>query len=90
MIPKMSVYSVNEVGKKRYIKRRARFAPQLLADGLTSGIVSDQGNLVHGCFDDGPDIDPFCNIHSDKFDIMNQSMQPVSVDPAATATPSIE
>lgn len=84
MIPKMSVYSVIEVNKPQFVKRRARFAPQLLADGLTSGIVSDQGNLVHGAFDDGPDVDVFANIHSDKFDILNQSIQPVTVDPGST------
>ena len=76
------------MNKPQFVKRRARFAPQLLADGLTSGIVSDQGNLVHGAFDDGPDVDVFANIYSDKFEILNQSLQPVVVDPASTQSTS--
>lgn len=83
--PTIKAYSAKSIGLKRQIKRRARFAPQLLADGLTSGIVSDQANLVHGAFDDGTDVDPFANIHSDKFDLMNSRLNTPSVDPGATS-----
>lgn len=58
------------------LRRRARFAPQLLADGLTSGIVSDQGNLVHSAFDEGTDVDPYVDIHSDKFQLMQNELTP--------------
>lgn len=72
--------------RKKFIKRRARFAPQLLADGLTSGIVSDQANLVHGCFDESENVDPYCNIHSDKFALMQKGLETVSVAPVDTST----
>lgn len=51
------------------LKRRARFAPQLLADGLTNGIVSDQGNIMKGVFDENGStkVDPMCDLSSDKF-----------------------
>ena len=76
---------------ERPLKRRARFAPQLLADGLTSGIVSDQGNLVHGAFDaeDATSVDPYVNIHSDKFELLASQMTPVSVDPSQVASTNI-
>lgn len=67
--------SVECVDLSHTLRRRARYAPQLLADGLTSGIVSDQGNLVHSAFDDGSDVDPYVNIQSDKFQLMQSEMQ---------------
>lgn len=85
-IPRMSAISCTCVGDKKYVKRRAKFAPQQLADGLTSGIVSDQANLVHGSFDE-PGVflvDPYCDIHSDKFALMQQQIDIVSVDPGST------
>ena len=86
-IPKMSAYSIQSDGRKKYLKRRARFAPQLLAEGLSSGIVSDQGNLVHGAFDEGTDIDPYVNISSDKFETLQKGLAAVAVDPSTATTP---
>ena len=83
----MSAYSLQTIGHKKYLKRRARFAPQLLAEGLSSGIVSDQGNLVHGAFDEGAEIDPYVNIASDKFETMQKGLASVSVDPTPAPTP---
>lgn len=83
-IPRMSLYSgIVSPGRKISLKRRAKFAPQLLADGLTSGIVSDQGNLVHSVFDDPGStmVDPYSNIHSDKFQLMQEHINPAVVDP---------
>ena len=91
MIPKLSFYCMDCSSlPARALKRRARFAPQLLAEGLSSGIVSDQANLVHGAFDDADStgVDPYVDIHSDKFSIMNNDLQPVSVDPVATSSSS--
>lgn len=83
--PTTKVFCVKFEGLPKKLKRRARFAPQLLADGLTSGIVSDQANLVHGAFDEGSDVDPFADIHSDKFDLLNSQLHTMSVDPGATS-----
>ena len=91
MIPKLSSYCFDSSSLPcRSVKRRARYAPQLLAEGLSSGIVSDQGNLVHGAFDDvdSKGVDPYVDISSDKFSIMNNDLQPVSVDPVATTSPT--
>lgn len=91
MIPKLSSYCMDCSSlPARALKRRARYAPQLLAEGLSSGIVSDQGNLVHGAFDDveSNGVDPYVDISSDKFAIMNNDLQPVSVDPVATTSPT--
>lgn len=86
-IPKMSRYSIREERKSSPIKRTARFAPQLLADGLTSGIVSDQGNLVHGAFDEdgATEVDAFVNIASDKFDLMQRGLTSPQVSPSDSA-----
>lgn len=63
------------IDKPKKIRRPARFGPQLLADGLTAGVVSDQGNIIKGVYDapDATKVDDFVNINSDKFAIM-QSM----------------
>lgn len=84
-IPRMSALSCTCVGDKKYVKRRAKFAPQQLADGLTSGIVSDQANLVHGCFDEPGvfKVDPYCDIQSDKFALMQSQLEAVSVNPSS-------
>lgn len=93
MIPKLSNYSFDcSNAPCGTLKRRARFAPQLLAEGLSSGIVSDQGNLVHGAFDD-PDstsVDPYVDIHSDKFALLQNALLTPQVDPVPTtsSTPS--
>lgn len=85
-IPSPRMYCFASDTRKKFIKRRARFAPQLLADGLTSGIVSDQANLVHGSFDESEDVDPYCNIHSDKFALMQLGLDSVSVSPSDTSS----
>lgn len=88
-IPRMSAIGCTCVGDKKYVKRRAKFAPQQLADGLTSGIVSDQANLVHGSFDEPGvfKVDPYCDIHTDKFQLMQYHLDAVAVDPGSTPTP---
>ncbi len=88
-IPRMSALACTSVGDKKYVKRRAKFAPQQLADGLTSGIVSDQANLVHGSFDEPGvfKVDPYCDIHTDKFALMQSQLDAVSVDPGSVPTP---
>lgn len=80
--PTTKCYQYVAENKKKYIKRTAKYAPQLLADGLTHGVVSDQGNLVHGMFDEPGSsvVDPFVNIESDKFDLMNMGLEPQAVD----------
>lgn len=80
--PKLYSFTDNRVKK---LKRKARFAPQLLADGLSSGIVSDQGNLVHGAFDEGAEVDDYVNIHSDKFVMLQRNLDSFSVDPTVSA-----
>ena len=84
-IPRMSAYSIESVGRPEVVRRPAKFAPELLALGLSSGIVSDQGNLVHGCFDEEGStvVDPHCDIMSDKFALMQQGLSAVSVDPSS-------
>lgn len=66
---------VRLIDRPKKIRRPARFGPQLLADGLTAGVVSDQGNIIKGVYDapDATKVDDFVNINSDKFEIM-QSM----------------
>lgn len=88
-IPRMSALSCVRTGHKVYVKRRAKFAPQQLADGLTTGIVSDQANLVHGSFDEPGvfKVDPYCDIQSDKFAMMQSQLSAVAVDPGSTPTP---
>ena len=78
----MSAYSLVSKNKKKYIKRTAKFAPQLLADGLTYGVTSTQGNLVHGIFDeDGSTaVDPMSDIMSDKFANMQSGLDSKSPD----------
>ncbi|MBO5971626.1 MAG: hypothetical protein J6Q07_01275 [Alistipes sp.] len=70
--------------RPRVAKYPARYAPEILAQGLTSGIVDDQGNIVHGAFDDGDAIDPYSNINSDKFELMNDVICSVSPSPTTT------
>lgn len=71
--------------RPRTAKYPARYAPEILANGLTTGIVDDQGNIVHGAFDDGEDVDPFSNIHSDKFVLLNSALRPSSLSPGQTS-----
>lgn len=89
-IPRMSALGCVRTGHKVYVKRRAKFAPQQLADGLTTGIVSDQANLVHGSFDEPGvfKVDPYCDIQSDKFALMQSQLDAVAVDPGSTPTPT--
>lgn len=90
-IPLMSRYKgYRSNGRKVFKKRPARYAPELIALGLSSGIISDKGNLVAGVFDEvgSTAIDPFCNIESDKFQLMMQEMETPS--PAPDAPPPAE
>lgn len=76
-------------GRKVFKRRPARFAPELIALGLSSGIISDKGNLVAGVFDEvgATAVDPFCNIESDKFQMMMQEMETPSPAPAEPPAP---
>lgn len=78
--PRVSIVSTNY---KRSLQRSAKFGPQLIAEGLLNGVTNEQGNLVKGFFDDPnvDTVDPSCNIDSDKFVMMNQNFQDVTVDP---------
>lgn len=87
MIPKLSnIAFCSSCLPVKKLKRRARFAPEQLAQGLSSGIVDSQANLVHGAFDDpsATTVDPYVDISSDKFTLMQAEMAPVSVDPTPT------
>lgn len=65
------------------LRRRARFAPQLIADGFREGVSQEQGNLLKSAFDEpnSDKVDPFTNIHSDKFDLMKSDVESPSADP---------
>lgn len=84
--PRMSAYSgISCPGRKTYIRRRARFAPDLLAEGLSTGIVSSSNTLLHGFFDEdgSTKVDRLVDIQADKFDnIMNDLASP-SADPSS-------
>ena len=69
-------------GYKPMLRRRAKFAPQMIADGLSEGVSQEQGNLLKQFFDqpDNNQVDDFCNIHSDKFSMMQNDIN-TSVDP---------
>lgn len=85
----MNGYRIDTRNKKTFIKRTAKYAPQLLADGLTYGVTSTQGNLVHGIFDeDGSTaIDPMSNIMSDKFENMQKGLDSAKFDLPNEPTP---
>ena len=87
-IPKMSAYTIKSIGRPEVVRRPAKFAPEQLALGLSSGIVSDQGNLVHGCFDEVgcTKVDPYCDIQQDKFALMQAGLDAVSVDPSSASS----
>lgn len=92
-IPRMSRYGgYRAEGRKTYKRRPARFAPELISLGLSTGIISDKGNLVAGVFDEvgATAIDPFCNIESDKFQLMQQELETPSPAPAPPAEPPAE
>lgn len=78
----MSGYQCVARYKKTFIKRTAKYAPQLLADGLTYGVTSTQGNLVHGIFDDdgSTKVDPMSDIMSDKFTNMQKGLDTAKFD----------
>lgn len=91
MIPTIKKYKqIITQNQPTYVRRRARYAPQLLADGLTSGIVDSQANLVHGAFDEAgcTAVDPYCDISSDKFSLMQLGLDSISVDPSKTSNSS--
>lgn len=73
-------------GQRICLHKRAKFAPQMIADGFTDAITSQQGNLMKGAFDlpDDNTVDPFSNINSDKFAMLNADIQAMSVDPSPT------
>ena len=75
-------YAMVARNKKTFIKRTAKYAPQLLADGLTYGVTSTQGNLVHGIFDEdgSTTVDPMSDIMSDKFANMQNGLDSKSPD----------
>lgn len=74
---------MSATGQKIYLQKRAKFAPQMIADGFTDAITSQQGNLMKNAFDqpDSDVVDPFSNINSDKFAMLNADIQAMSVDP---------
>lgn len=89
-IPLMSRYKgYRSVGRKVFKRKPARFAPELIALGLKSGIISDKGNLVAGVFDEigATKVDPFCNIDSDKFQMMQEELETPSPAPAPPSEP---
>ena len=84
--PRMSAYSgISCPGRSQPVRRRAKFAPDLLAEGLSTGIVSSANTLLHGFFDeDGvTNVDRLVDIHSDKFANMMAEIQPPSADPSS-------
>lgn len=90
-IPLISRYKgYRSQGRKVFKKRPARFAPELIALGLSSGIISDKGNLVAGVFDEvgATKVDPFCNIESDKFQMMQDELEIPSPAPAEPPSPA--
>lgn len=80
--PRMSSYYVSCVDRKVYVKRPAKFAPELLAEGLSSGIIQSSNTLMHGEFDDADatGVDPIANIASDKFAMMQSNMSMPNFD----------
>lgn len=93
MIPTIKKYKqIITNNQPQFLRRRARYAPQLLADGLTSGIVDSQANLVHGAFDEAGStvVDPYCDISSDKFALMQRGLDFISVDPSQVTNSSSE
>ena len=70
-------------GEKVMLRRRAKFAPQLIADGFRDAVSQNQGNLLKTVFDDPTSdvVDPYTNIHSDKFALMKEGMETTQVDP---------
>lgn len=82
LYPRMGM-PMNMTGVKNVLHRRAKFAPQLIADGFIEGVAADQGNLLKSAFDDPNSnvVDPFTNIDSDKFDMMAKEIQTTEVDP---------
>ncbi|MBQ3234067.1 MAG: hypothetical protein IJA96_05640 [Alistipes sp.] len=90
-IPLISRYKgYRPKGRKVFKRRPARYAPELIALGLSSGIISDKGNLVAGVFDEvgATAIDPFCNIESDKFMMMQEELETPSPAPAEPPAPA--
>lgn len=84
--PRMSAYrGISCPGRSQPVRRRAKFAPDLLAEGLSTGIVSSANTLLHGFFDeDGvTKVDRLVDIHSDKFANMMAEIQPPSADPSS-------
>lgn len=80
--PRMGM-PMNMTGVKNVLHRRAKFAPQLIADGFIEGVAADQGNLLKSAYDDPKSdvVDPFTNIDSDKFLMMAQEFHTTEVDP---------
>lgn len=90
-IPLITCYKgYRSEGRKVFKRRPARYAPELIALGLSSGIISDKGNLVAGVFDEvgATTVDPFCNIESDKFQMMMNEMETPSPAPAEPPAPA--
>ena len=82
--PRMSAYTgISCPGRKTYIRRRAKFAPNLLAEGLSTGIVSSANTLLHGYFDEdgSTKVDRLVDIQADKFDNMMKELASPSADP---------
>lgn len=86
-IVKQNVYqcSFKTAVRQETLKRTAKFAPELIAEGFADGVSMEQGNLVKGCFDDPTNfssVDPAANIHTDKFAMMLNDVDVPDIDPA--------
>lgn len=86
-MPRMSAYcGIKTPNRPTHVKRRAKFAPDLLAEGLSTGIVSSANTLLHGYFDDDDvtKVDRHVNIQSDKFENMAMELVAPSADPSSS------
>lgn len=86
-MPRMSAYcGIKTPNRPTYVKRRAKFAPDLLAEGLSTGVVTSANTLLHGYFDeDGVSaVDRHVNIQSDKFENMAMELVAPSPDPSSS------
>lgn len=77
---------MSTLGVKTMLQRRAKFAPQLIADGFRDSVSQNQGNLLKAVFDEpnNDTVDPFTDINSDKFSLMRDGIENTQADPVPT------
>lgn len=82
----LKVNVVNEDEMPKPLKRRAKFFPDLIAEGLLNGVSQTHDMLLHGEFDDATEsfVDPAVDLGTDKFDVMgDQVLSNMDLTPAS-------